>query len=162
MDKSFCSLAHQFCPCVEIDNMVGKEIIEVFIWWTLRGEIVDKTVKNRLKKSIVWFFSCATLTIFFMSSFSFRLSLVSLYKLYRIVPPLSNLEKTQFSLPLNEFWQFHLLFILCVLSFDNPMKFATLTIHYKHHDIWPSPIKLASPSLWFFTFDMAEWRLSDS
>ena len=94
----------------------------------------------------------ATLTIFFMSSFSFRLSLVSLYKLYRIVPPLSNLEKTQFSLPLNEFWQFHLLFILCVLSFDNPMKFATLTIHYKHHDIWPSPIKLVTSIAIFIIF----------
>lgn len=27
---------HQFCPCVEVDNVVGKEIIDIFIRWTLK------------------------------------------------------------------------------------------------------------------------------
>ena len=43
-----------------------------------------------------------TLTICFMSSFSFMLSVVSLYKLYRIVPPLSNLDENDKSSNLKE------------------------------------------------------------
>ena len=83
--------------------MVGKEVIDVFIRWTLKEEmhhwkrkfkppLMVDIRQNSTGSVKIDKFRYKTLTIFFMSSFSFMLSVVSLYKLYRIVPPLSNLE----------------------------------------------------------------------